>query len=217
MTNENRKTAELLVALGRHRLMAILRAANATHFGAVADCLVECGVKVAEFALTGDGVLEALAAYARHKPAELLLGAGTVMNRELAKAAIDAGATFLVTPACIPAVIDEGVRQGVPVLSGSLTPTEVNESWSRGAAAVKVFPASLGGPAYLRALRDPLPDIPLVPTGGVPLGAIREFLAAGAVGVGLGGALLGDALASGDLTGLRRRAVTALAECGEPG
>lgn len=200
--------------LARRRVMAIVRGRTAEHFAAIADCLAECGLEVIEFALTGQGAIEALMSYARSCPAGTWLGAGTVVTRELARASVDSGARYLVTPAYIPEVIEEAARLGVPVLSGALTPSEVVRSWAAGVAAVKLFPASLGGASYLGALRAPLPDIPLVPTGGVRIEDIKAYLAAGALAVGMGGPLIGDACDTGDLQGLRQRALAVLAECG---
>jgi 2-dehydro-3-deoxyphosphogluconate aldolase / (4S)-4-hydroxy-2-oxoglutarate aldolase len=115
-----------------------------------------------------------------------------------------AGAGFLLTPAAGSGA-DAAHDAGVPVLAGALSPSEVWAAHEAGAAAVKLFPASLGGPAYLRALRDPFPDVPLVPVGGVDTGAAVAYLAAGAVAVGVGSPLLGDAVTGGDLGALAER------------
>jgi 2-dehydro-3-deoxyphosphogluconate aldolase/(4S)-4-hydroxy-2-oxoglutarate aldolase len=103
--------------------------------------------------------------------------------------------------------VAESVARGIPVLAGALTPTEVVTAMRLGATAVKLFPASFGGPAYLRALRDPLPGVPVVPVGGVDASLAAEYLAAGAVAVGVGSPLVGDAARGGDLDALRARAV----------
>jgi 2-dehydro-3-deoxyphosphogluconate aldolase / (4S)-4-hydroxy-2-oxoglutarate aldolase len=129
-----------------------------------------------------------------------------VLTAAEAVAAIDAGARYLVTPALVPEVITTGLDRGVPVLAGALTPTEILAAYTAGASAVKVFPAALGGPAYLRLVRDPLPAIPLVPTGGVRLENVGDYLAAGAIAVGTGSQLTGDALRGGDLAALAERA-----------
>jgi 2-dehydro-3-deoxyphosphogluconate aldolase/(4S)-4-hydroxy-2-oxoglutarate aldolase len=140
-----------------------------------------------------------------------VLGAGTVLTPEQADAAVDAGATYLVSPVVDLEVIEAARRRGVAALPGALTPTEILRAWRAGAAAVKLFPASLGGPGYLRAVKAPLPEVPLVPTGGVGLEEIGGYLRAGALAVGLGGPLVGDAGEGGSLEALRRRAATALA------
>jgi 2-dehydro-3-deoxyphosphogluconate aldolase/(4S)-4-hydroxy-2-oxoglutarate aldolase len=111
----------------------------------------------------------------------------------------------MVTPAVTEAVA-ESVARGIPVLAGVLTPTEVVTAMNLGASAVKLFPAGAGGPAYLRALRGPLPGVPFVPVGGVDAALAAEYFAAGAVAVGIGSPLLGDAASGGDLDALRGRA-----------
>jgi 2-dehydro-3-deoxyphosphogluconate aldolase / (4S)-4-hydroxy-2-oxoglutarate aldolase len=118
-----------------------------------------------------------------------------------------------VTPSLSPGA-DEGVRLGLPVLIGALTPTEVAAAVDRGATAVKLFPANLGGPSYLAALVAPFPGVPFVPVGGIDLDAAGGYLSAGALAVGVGSPLLGDAIASGDLASLRARARSFLVAVG---
>jgi predicted metal-dependent phosphotriesterase family hydrolase len=132
-------------------------------------------------------------------PAGITLGAGTVLEPETAHAAIDAGASYLVSPTVGLDVIERARRRGVAALPGAFTPTEILRAWRAGADAVKLFPASVGGPAYLRAVKAPLAEVPLVPTGGVGLEEIGRYLYAGALAVGLGGPLVGDAGEGGDL------------------
>lgn len=196
----------LLDHLARSKVVAILRAERADAFGDVTDALVAEGIRAVEFTLTGEGVFEAIEAYARCLPANVLLGAGTVLSTNDARRAIDLGASFLVTPVVLPDVIEVGTERGVPVVAGALTPTEVHLAHSAGASLVKIFPAALGGPSYLRQLREPLPAARLVPTGGVGIDNATEYLAAGAFAVGLGGQLIGDALRGGSLAELRTRA-----------
>ena len=124
---------------------------------------------------------------------------------EQVRAAVEAGAQACVSPALAPEVIEACREAGVPAIPGAMTPTEIETAWRLGAEMVKVFPASVGGPDYVRAIRAPLPDIPLVPTGGVGIGDAAQYLAAGAVAVGIGSPLLGDACAGGDLDALRER------------
>jgi 2-dehydro-3-deoxyphosphogluconate aldolase/(4S)-4-hydroxy-2-oxoglutarate aldolase len=186
------------------RVVAILRARDASRFGEIASVLAEAGITTIEFTLSSDGALAALAAVAGRLPEGVALGAGTVLDADAASAAVDAGATFLVSPAVCLDVVERGAELGVPVLAGALTPTEILAAWRAGAAAVKVFPAAeAGGPAYVKAVRAPLPHIPLVPTGGVGADNAAAYLEAGAVAVGLGGSLVGDGV---DLDALRRRA-----------
>lgn len=191
--------------LRENGFVAILRADSTEHFPATTRTLVDCGVNLMEFSLTTPGALAAVRELAGTLPGRVQLGAGTVTTVAQAEAAADAGARFLVTPVTNVQVIEYARTVSLPVLAGALTPTEVFTAWTAGATAVKVFPAGLGGPAYIRALSDPFPDIPLVPTGGVGLSEAPDYLAAGATAVGMGGPLLGSAPKGGSLTELAER------------
>ena len=190
------------------RVVAVLRAPEASRFAAAADILVSRGVRAVEFALTTDGALGALERYCSSgsEATGACVGAGTVLTAAQALSAVNAGARYLVTPAFVPEVVETGAERGVPVIAGAFTPTEILAAYNAGAPLVKVFPAALGGPAYLRLVRDPLPHIPLVPTGGIGLDQAADYLAAGAFAVGMGGQLLGDSLRGGDLDALAMRA-----------
>ncbi len=190
-------------AIAGSRVIAVLRARDAGRFGEVAAVLAEAGVRCIEFTLSSAGAVDALRAFARELPPGVALGAGTVLDASMAEAAVDAGATYLLSPAVSLDVVERGRQLGVPVIPGAFTPTEILQAWRAGAAAVKLFPASLGGPGYLKAVRAPLPDVPLVPTGGISVEAAPDYLAAGALAVGLGGPLVGD---GSDLDEVRRRA-----------
>jgi len=181
-------------------VIPIIRAPSADAAVAVAEALLQAGLPVAEITMTVPNAIAAIGAVAKRFPGKLLVGAGTVTDAETARRAVDAGAEFIVTPCLVPAVIEAAQRAGVAVLPGALTPGEVFEAFRRGADMVKVFPAqSVGGAAYLRALRGPFPDIPLVPTGGVTLENIAELFTAGAAAVGVGTELVSqDALARRD-------------------
>jgi 2-dehydro-3-deoxyphosphogluconate aldolase / (4S)-4-hydroxy-2-oxoglutarate aldolase len=120
----------------------------------------------------------------------LLIGAGTVLDEQAAYAAIMTGASFLVTPTVAPGVVEQGLRYGVPVICGGMTPTELLHAHSLGCEMVKVFPAGALGPGYLNDLRGPLPQLKLIPTGGVQVSNVAAFLEAGAVAVGVGSALV---------------------------
>ncbi len=199
--------------------VAILRSSSAARYADVSDVLVAAGVRAVEFTFTAPDVAQAIRAYAARKPADVALGAGTVTTVEQARAAVDAGATYLISPAiCLP-VIEEGTRLGVPVLPGALTPSEILTAWRAGASMVKVFPASaVGGPAYIKAVRGPLPEIPLVPTGGVDVRNAGEYLAAGAAAVGVGSPLVADACEPGaDLDALAERARALVASVTDSG
>jgi 2-dehydro-3-deoxyphosphogluconate aldolase / (4S)-4-hydroxy-2-oxoglutarate aldolase len=195
-------------------LVAILRAAGAGRFLEVGRVLYEAGVRGIEVTLTSEGALEAFGRLREELPGDALLGVGTVRSVADAELAVAAGAGYLVAPDLRPEVVGWAVERGLPVVPGALTPTEVAAAWAAGATAVKVFPVSaVGGPAYVKAVRAPLPEVPLVPTGGVGIDDIGAYLDAGAAAVGLGSPLFGDAGdPDGDLAALAdpaRRAVAA--------
>lgn len=135
---------------------------------------------------------------------------GSVTSAEQVAAVLDAGADFVVSPGVCAEATRVAVAAGVACYPGGFTATEILTAWELGAPAVKLFPAATGGPRHLRDLRGPLPGIPLIPTGGVAIEQIGEYLAAGAAAVGLGGPLIGDALGGGSLDALRERAGAAL-------
>ena len=195
----------LLDGLKRARLLAIIRGSERTASVRTAVALVEEGITYLEVSLNTPEAIEVIAAVRREVGDRAAVGAGTVLTGEDAARVADAGGQFLVTPA-VTAAVDSGVLLGLPVLAGAMTPTEAFSAMDRGATAIKLFPASLGGPAYLSALRDPFPNIPFIPVGGVSAEAAAEYLARGAVAVGVGSPLIGDAAGGGDLDALRRRA-----------
>lgn len=205
---------ELIRRIIPSRVVAVLRAERPDRLVPAARALVESGIPTVEFTLTTPGAMKELERFCRERPEGTFVGAGTVLTPESARSAIDAGASYLVTPAVVPAVIDVGHQLKIPVIAGAFTPTEVVLANCAGATAVKVFPASLGGPRYVRLLRDPLPDIQLVPTGGIGIGDAADYLREGSIAVGLGNALLGEALTDGDVDQLRTRAETLLAAIG---
>jgi 2-dehydro-3-deoxyphosphogluconate aldolase/(4S)-4-hydroxy-2-oxoglutarate aldolase len=191
-----------VVAIGRH-----VPAASAP---AIAEALAAGGVRAFELTLNDPetAALRSIEAAARTAAAlGLEIGAGTVLTIAAAERALDAGATFLVMPHLDAELVAWAAARGVPTLPGCATPTEVLAAWRAGAAAVKVFPASSLGPAFVRECRGPFPDIPLLPTGGVTLETAPAFIAAGALGVGMGGWLLGDA----EPAGIRYRASAVVA------
>jgi 2-dehydro-3-deoxyphosphogluconate aldolase/(4S)-4-hydroxy-2-oxoglutarate aldolase len=192
-------------------LIAILRGRTAEHLDSVIDTLAEAGVRSLEVTLNTPDALGAVRRAAARLGPDLVLGAGTVRDPAGAREAVDAGARFLVSPHTDPQIGRVARESGVAWLPGALTPTEIMAAWTAGATAVKLFPARLGGPRYLREVREPLNDIRIVPTGGVSVESVAEWFAAGAVAVGAGGPLLGDALDTGDLAGLRIRAAAMLA------
>jgi 2-dehydro-3-deoxyphosphogluconate aldolase / (4S)-4-hydroxy-2-oxoglutarate aldolase len=211
-----RSKLEVLAGIRAGTIIPVIRADSATTALAVVEALVEAGIRTLEITMTVPDALAAIAAVARRFGPGVVLGAGTVTTREAAEAALDAGAEFLVTPAVMPDVVAVARHREVAVLPGALTPTEVVAAWSAGGDIVKIFPASaVGGPAYLRALKGPFPEIPLCPTGGVNLQTIGEYVKAGADAVGIGGELVSKAaIARGDfgaITSLARQYIEALA------
>jgi 2-dehydro-3-deoxyphosphogluconate aldolase/(4S)-4-hydroxy-2-oxoglutarate aldolase len=197
-------------------VLAILRAADSGRFLEVGRVLYEGGVRAIEVTLTSRGALGAFGRLRQELAEDALLGVGTVRSVADAELAVEAGAAYLVAPDFRPEVVDWAVGRGVPVVPGALTPTEVAAAWAAGATAVKVFPVSaVGGPAYCKAVKAPLPEVPLVPTGGVGIDEIGAYLATGAVAVGVGSPLLGDAGdPGGDLGALAERARRAVAATG---
>ena len=191
------------LALARIReigIIPVIRAESADVAMRVVDTLVGAGLTIAEITMTVPGAIEAIASVKKRLGDKVVVGAGTVTDADTARRAIDAGAQFVVSPCLVPDVIDTARRAEIAVLPGALTPTEVFQAFRLGGDLVKVFPAhNTGGAAYLRALRGPFPEIPLVPTGGVTLENLREMFDAGAVAVGVGSELISKAdLARGD-------------------
>lgn len=183
-------------------VVAVLRAPSADAFAAVSDVLVEAGITAIEVTLTSRGALEAIAGLRRQLPDEIAIGAGSVLSLDDAKASVEAGAAFLVSPVHVPAL--DGFH--LPVYPGAFTPTEIFNAGRAGAPLVKLFPAGTVGPRYLKDLRGPLPDVRIMPTGGIEIADIATWLAAGAAAVGLGGPLIGDAATGGSLAKLAERA-----------
>jgi 2-dehydro-3-deoxyphosphogluconate aldolase / (4S)-4-hydroxy-2-oxoglutarate aldolase len=181
-------------------IIPVIRAPSADAAVAVAEALLQAGLTVAEITMTVPNAIDAIGAVAKRFPGEVLVGAGTVTDADAARRAVDAGAEFIVTPCLVPEVIDAANRADVAVLPGALSPSEVFDAFRLGGDMVKIFPAqSVGGAAYLRALRGPFPNIPLVPTGGVTLENVAEMFEAGAAAVGVGTELISkDALARRD-------------------
>lgn len=202
MTEESSLDA-VSAAVARSGIVAILRARTADSFAAVADVLVDSGITALEVTLTSHGAIDALAGLRRQLPATVAVGAGTVLTADEAKASIDAGAEFLVSP-----VLDTGLvaASSVPFYPGAFTPTEIHAAVQAGAPVVKVFPAGGLGPRYLRDLRGPLPGARIMPTGGIKIEDVADWLTAGATAVGLGSPLIGDAASGGDLRKLAARA-----------
>jgi len=186
-------------------VVAIARAASASRIEAAVEALVGAGVTCIEVPLTTPGAVATIASLITTYGGAACVGAGTVLTTEQASACIGAGAAFLVSPSAVPEVVELAGAHGVPCMPGALAPTEIVAAWRSGAAAVKLFPASLGGARYLRDVRAPLPDILLIPTGGIAIDDVTAYIDAGAIAIGVGGPLFGDALDGGDLAALAAR------------
>lgn len=198
--------AEEHVRMGR--LIAIVRVPQLTRESAAAmtHVLVDAGVRALEFTLTSKGALDAVSAAVDAAAGRAAVGAGTVLHENQVKAVADAGGEFVVSPHVSRAVIARSNELGLMPLPGAFTPTEVQMAVDSGARMVKLFPALPAGVSYLEALRGPLDHVSFVPTGGVGLDDIEDFLEAGAVAVALGSSLVNSA---DDLAGLRLRAQAA--------
>jgi len=210
---------DLRAALATHRLVAIVRGDDADAALRTVLALVEEGVELVEVSLSGKDALSVIERARHALGPEHPLGVGTVLTADDARAAHRAGADFVVTPGLGDGVVT-AQELGLPVLAGVVTPTEVVAARALGVAALKIFPiAQFGGAAYLKALRGPFPDAPFVPVGGVDEAAARACLAAGALAVGVGSPLIGDAADGGSITALRERARrfrTVVAEAATP-
>jgi 2-dehydro-3-deoxyphosphogluconate aldolase/(4S)-4-hydroxy-2-oxoglutarate aldolase len=177
-----------LAALAAHVVTPVIREPDAARARAVIAALREGGFRVFEVTLSVPDAAELVAELASDP--DLIVGVGTVLTSDDAARAAEAGARFVVSPAALPEVAAAAREAGAAAVLGALTPTEVLAARAAGADAVKVFPAaSVGGPAHVKALRSVLPDVPLIPTGGVDLGNLRAYLDAGVHSVGVGGAL----------------------------
>lgn len=196
---------DLLAGIRETRLVAIVRGTDGGAAAKAALAAMEEGFRYVEIALTTPDALAAIRTVRAAAPAGCFVGAGTVLTAADVAEVAEAGGQFMVTPS-LASSIQESARLGIPVLAGALTPSEAYEAMNRGATAVKLFPASIGGPGYLKALRDPFPGIPFIAVGGVGLHEAAGYWDAGAVAVGLGGPLFGDAGSGGDLAPVRERA-----------
>jgi len=182
-------------------IVAIIRAADPSRLVDVAHALLDGGVSVMEVTFTVSKAERVLERVADQLGDKVLLGAGTVLDTETARMAMAAGAQFIVSPVVNLEVIRFCRRYDKLVLPGALTPTEVLAAWEAGADIVKIFPSEVTGPGYLKALAGPLPQVRLMPTGGVNLQTAAAFLQAGACALGIGGSLVDPkAVVAGDLT-----------------
>lgn len=185
-------------------MVAIIRATSGDQLVSVARALYEGGIDVIEVTFTVPNAVEVLSAVRKDLGNKILLGAGTVLDPETARTAILAGAEFLVSPVVNLDVIKLATRYDKLIMPGAYTPTEILTAWEAGADVIKVFPAEIGGPPYLKAIKGPLPQVRLMPTGGVNLNTLESFIKAGACAVGLGSSLVEkEAVEQGNMTRIR--------------
>ena len=206
------ETCARIEAIG---IVPVIRAASPELALRAAEAVLAGGISVFEITMTVPDAPAVIKTLVARLGARAVVGAGTVLDAEAAARCIDAGAAFVVSPGFDPATVAAAHARGVPAMPGALTPTEVIAAWKAGADMVKIFPASaVGGPKYLRALRGPLPDVKLLPTGGVNAATAADYIAAGAAALGVGSELVDPAaLARGDdavLTARARELLTAV-------
>jgi 2-dehydro-3-deoxyphosphogluconate aldolase/(4S)-4-hydroxy-2-oxoglutarate aldolase len=180
----------IVAEVERCGVVAIIRMKDPAKLSGVVDAMLAGGVRVLEVTMTVPGAIELIRGLSKSLPKELILGAGTVVDTETADKVIDAGAKFLVSPVMRVPLIELAGRRGVPIMPGCFSPTEILAAWEAGADIVKVFPATALGPGYLKDVHGPLPQVKLMPTGGVSVDNAGDWIRAGAVAVGVGSALL---------------------------
>jgi 2-dehydro-3-deoxyphosphogluconate aldolase/(4S)-4-hydroxy-2-oxoglutarate aldolase len=185
------------------RVIPVLRLGTRREAETAIECLIDAGFKTVELTLTTPGALDLIGSLRRSRNGDFLVGAGTILDLGSAQACLDAGADYLVSPCLVPGMAALANAAGRIALTGAFTPSEVLAAWREGAAIVKVFPASTGGPAHLGALHAVYPEIPLCPTGGVSSSNMLDYFKAGAVVVGVGNNVIDQkALAEGDRSGV---------------
>ncbi len=187
MMNKKEENLRLVSETG---IIAIIRAESSAQLLKVALALKEGGIKVIEVAMTTPDALKVIEEISGKLKKEILIGVGTVLDSETARSAILSGAEFIVCPTLNKEVITLAHRYSKLVIPGAFTPTEILTAWEMGADLVKVFPAGTGGPSYIKALKGPLPQISLVPVGGVNLNNVADFIKAGAFALGVGSSLV---------------------------
>jgi 2-dehydro-3-deoxyphosphogluconate aldolase/(4S)-4-hydroxy-2-oxoglutarate aldolase len=190
------------------KIVPVVRASSPEQALGAADAVRAGGIPIVEVTMTVPGAIEVIAALNRLMGSDVLIGAGTVLDASTAQKCLDAGAQFLVSPGFDAETVALARRLNVLIMPGSLTPTEVITAWKAGADFVKIFPCgNVGGPAYIKSLKAALPQIPMIPTGGVNLETAAAFLRAGASALGIGGELISkSALDSGNFAAITESA-----------
>src|SRR6516162_4821947 len=189
-------------------IVPVVRASSAKLAIAAVQAICEGGIPIIEMTVTVPGAIDVIRQLSASIGKEATIGAGTVLDADTAKRCLDAGAEFIVCPALDPPTVELAKREGILIMPGALTPNEVIAAWKTGADFVKVFPCgALGGPQYIKSLRAPLPQIPMIPAGGVSLPNAAAFIRAGASALGVGADLVSEkALASGDVESITKTA-----------
>lgn len=194
-------------------IVAVVRTDTSEELVDVSKALKNGGIDVIEITMTTPNALQVIADVSKVMGEDVLVGVGSVLDPETARAAILAGAEFIVAPTYSPAVVEMAHRYGCSVTPGAFTPNEVLAAWEGGADMVKIFPARVGGPKYMKDLRAPMPQLKLVPTGGVDITNAAEFIKAGAAALGVGSALVKkDAIKNKDFAALKGFAEEYVAE-----
>ena len=176
------------------RIIPVIRAASAREAVFAAEAVASGGIPIAELTMTVPGALGAIAELSRTLGKDVLVGAGTVLDAQTAERCINAGAEFIVSPGFDRETVELVKKRGKLMMAGALTPTEVITAWKAGSDFVKIFPCgNVGGPKYIKALKGPLPQVSMIPTGGVNLETAADFISAGADALGIGGELVSQA------------------------
>jgi 2-dehydro-3-deoxyphosphogluconate aldolase/(4S)-4-hydroxy-2-oxoglutarate aldolase len=185
---DKQKVRDRITEIG---IVPVVRASSPRDARIAADAVCEGGIPIVEITMTVPGAIDVIRELTKNAASEVLVGAGTVLNAEAARRCLDAGAQFLVSPGLNLQTVELAVREGKLMMAGALTPTEIITAWEAGSDFVKVFPCGqVGGAKYIKALKGPLPQVRLVPTGGVTLDTAAEFIQAGAAALGVGGELV---------------------------
>ncbi|MGA9799167.1 MAG: bifunctional 4-hydroxy-2-oxoglutarate aldolase/2-dehydro-3-deoxy-phosphogluconate aldolase [Terriglobales bacterium] len=184
------KKQDVLAKIREIGIMPGIRTSSAEDGRFAAEAIAQGGIPIVEITMTVPKAIDVIADLVRNSP-NLIVGAGTVLDLETARRCIDAGATFLTGPGLDLKIVEFAIKQNILIIAGAMTPTEVITAWQAGSELVKVFPcAPIGGPAYIRALRGPFPQVPMIAAGGVNQETAAEFILAGAVALGIGGRLV---------------------------
>lgn len=199
--------AEVLEKIQELGVLAVIRGPSADLTVRMVEALMEGGISGIEITYSTPGAEDVVRTLGAKFKARILVGMGTLTQVEQAESAKVAGASFLVSPVCEPELVRSMIASGLPTMAGALTPTEVLKAHKLGADVIKIFPGSLGGPSYVKALRGPFPQIPMMPTGGVDSASVADWFAAGVVAVGAGSELCPPQLArDGNFAEITKRA-----------